>query len=93
MKIWEAISMACVCGLKTIDEAVMNIEHHAISLMPWEKINEELHELYEDAEKFKAAFGDDIPDYFQRVEDKILNCYFDHQCPKEPDDSEEITLL
>lgn len=87
MKIWEAISMACVCGLYTIDEAVLNIELHAIQLMPYNTVAEELKELYEEAEKFKAHFGNEIPEYFRKVEDKLMDYYFKYEAS--PNDDED----
>ena len=40
--------MAKHCGLKTIGEAVDNIEHHAMSIFKYEDINQELNEMYND---------------------------------------------
>jgi len=48
MKLKEACKIAEYCGLKTIGEAVDNIDHHCTSLFKYENIFTELDELYTD---------------------------------------------
>lgn len=48
MKLKECLDFGKNCGLKTLDECVLNIEIHATLLFPYTKINKELNELYED---------------------------------------------
>ena len=52
MKIKKACEIAKVCGLKTIGEAILNIELHANTLFSYDELNKELNELYEDAKNY-----------------------------------------
>lgn len=54
MKLKEALELADECGLSTVGEAILNVELHAPSLFPYEKIHTELNELYQEA----AAYDD-----------------------------------
>ena len=45
MKLKDACEIAIDCGLDMTGEALMNIEIHAISIFPYDKINEEITEL------------------------------------------------
>ena len=54
MKLREALELADVCGLSTVGEAILNFEIHSPTLFPYEKINEELNELCQEA----AAYDD-----------------------------------
>lgn len=55
MKLKEALELAKACGLRTVGEAILNVELHSPCLFPYEKIHEELHELCREA----AAYDDD----------------------------------
>ncbi len=37
------------CGLSTLGEAILNVELHAPGLFPYEKMHDELNELYQEA--------------------------------------------
>ena len=52
MKEKEECEIANECGLKTIGEAILNIELHAVSLFSYDELYEELTELYEDAKNY-----------------------------------------
>lgn len=54
MKLKEALELADECGLSTVGEAILNVELHALSLFPYEKMHTELNELYQEA----AAYDD-----------------------------------
>lgn len=48
MKLKDCLEIAHDCELKTIKEAIFNVELHSINLFTYENIREELHELYDD---------------------------------------------
>ena len=52
MKVKEACEIAEACGLETIGAAIWNVDHFAMSIFPYNKMNEELDELYEDAKNY-----------------------------------------
>lgn len=49
MKLKEALELADECGLSTVGEAILNVELHAPSLFPYEKMHDELNELCQEA--------------------------------------------
>lgn len=48
MKLKDCLEIGYDCGLKTVEEAVYNIELHANNILSYAKVNEELRELYLD---------------------------------------------
>ena len=48
MRLIEACKAAKECGLETLDEALTNIEHMAMSMFPYKDIPTEILEMYED---------------------------------------------
>ena len=52
MTLKNACDIAESCGLDTIEEAVFNIRLHASQLFAYEKIEEELNELYAEVKNF-----------------------------------------
>lgn len=48
MKLKDCLEFGYDCGLKTVSEAVYNVELHCGSIFSYAKVNEELHELYLD---------------------------------------------
>jgi len=54
MKLEEAVRIGKGVDLTTIEECVNNIHSFSPQLFPYSKINEELDELYEDYNEFKA---------------------------------------
>lgn len=52
MTLKEACEIADECGLETIGEAIANIEYHVINLFTYDKIEEEVHELYMEARRY-----------------------------------------
>ena len=48
MKLKRAIKIGKDCGLETIGEAICNIELHATNIFDFDKIQEEIKELYND---------------------------------------------
>jgi hypothetical protein len=57
MKLEKALEIGRDCGLKTIEECILNIEIHSPSLFSYDKINEELNELYKDLEETKNGIN------------------------------------
>ena len=47
MKIRKCLEFGKLCGLKTVDECIRNIEIHAGLLFPYSNLEKELKELYE----------------------------------------------
>ena len=60
MKLKEACKLADACCLKTIAEAIVNIEIHAPQLFAWEDIHKEEQELYDDMEQKGYCRSDSI---------------------------------
>lgn len=52
MKIKSACEIADACGLETILEAISNIDYHCMQIFPYDKMREELEELYNDAKNY-----------------------------------------
>ena len=48
MRLFTCLDIANACGLETVDEAIYNVELHAISTFAYAKIDEELAEIYQE---------------------------------------------
>lgn len=48
MKLKDCLEIGYNCGLETVSEAVYNVELHRGNIFSYDKMNEELHELYLD---------------------------------------------
>jgi hypothetical protein len=48
MRLRAAVELGVECGLRTVGEAVLNVELHAPSLFEYTSLNKELDELAED---------------------------------------------
>jgi len=59
MKLKTAIEIAKDCGLKTVDEAMDNINYHAMNVFAYENITKELKEMYDDF-KNSGMSGDEL---------------------------------
>lgn len=57
MTLREACEFGYDCGLKTLKEAIVNIQIHANSLFCYDKIDDELHELYVKARKYSPKMS------------------------------------
>lgn len=57
MTLKEACKIGKATGCRTVGEAILNIEIHAVSLFSWPEMVSELRELAEDA----AGIDDDCP--------------------------------
>ncbi len=53
MTLKEAIRIGKVCGLKTVDEAVLNVELSATQIFPYKDIPKELRELNSEYDEYK----------------------------------------
>lgn len=53
------IQIAEDCGLTTLGEAVLNIDMHCMSIFSYDKINEELKELYSEYKSVVDNYGFD----------------------------------
>jgi hypothetical protein len=60
MRLKSALEMGKDCGLSTICEAILNVEIHAISLFNYEKIDEELEEMYNDVHINNIDLNEDM---------------------------------
>lgn len=81
MTIFEALGIGVACGMKTVDEAVNNIHFHFP--FSYHTMEQELIELEDQAVKFKEAFGNEIPQYFHRVENQLMDYYFKYEAKQE----------
>ena len=70
MKLAEAIEIGKECGLETIEEFILNIELHSVSLFSYDKIREELNELYQE---LKKQYPDIYNKLFKKVENNGIN--------------------
>lgn len=52
MKLKTALEIGIDCGLETARECIRNVDFHAFSLFEHSEVNQELNELYTDAEEF-----------------------------------------
>jgi hypothetical protein len=48
MKLRECIELGVVCGLDTMDEALYNVELHAVQMRELSMVDHELNELYQE---------------------------------------------
>lgn len=46
MTLKEACDLGIACGLTTVNEAILNIEMHGISIFSYDRMRQELEELY-----------------------------------------------
>ena len=53
MTLKEAIRIGKVCGLETVDEAVLNVELSATQIFPYSDIPKELRELNSEYDEYK----------------------------------------
>ena len=53
MKLLPAVLMGRFCGLKTVEECVRNIDMHCMSMFSYDKIDEELMELFSEYGLYK----------------------------------------
>jgi len=65
MNLKEAIEMGKECGLDTIEECITNVEIHAVNFFPYDKIDEELKELYEGYKEVKNSY--DLKDFYEAL--------------------------
>lgn len=66
MKLKTACGIGIDCGLKTLKEAVLNIEMLATCIFPYTKINDELIELYKEfnLEDENTSIKDKFPELY-----------------------------
>lgn len=50
MTLKNCLEIGIECGLKTISEAILNIEIHAMNIFSYSELNEELEQIYEEKE-------------------------------------------
>lgn len=51
MTLKSCLEIGIECGLKTISEAMLNIEIHALSIFSYSDLNKELEQLYKEKEE------------------------------------------
>ena len=71
MKLKECMELGSECGLTTLEECYLNVEHLATSLFKYEDINKELLELQQDIfynypYKFCRIFDSDKEDLIKK---------------------------
>ena len=66
MKLKTACEIGIDCGLKTLKEAVFNIDMHAISIFSYDRIAAELNELYKEfnLEDENTSIKDKFPELY-----------------------------
>lgn len=67
MTLAECLELGKECGLSTVQECVLNVEIHATSLFSYDKMNDELQELYCDLEKEEQKI---FNKYYKKGSDK-----------------------
>ena len=50
MRLFTCLDIANACGLETVDEAIYNVELHAMSIFVYDKIDEEISEIYQEVQ-------------------------------------------
>ena len=50
MRLFTCLDLANACGLETVDEAIYNVELHAMSIFVYDKIDEEISEIYQEVQ-------------------------------------------
>lgn len=50
MRLIKCLEIGKSCDLETVGEAMLNIDMHAISIFDYEKLTEELREMYDEFE-------------------------------------------
>ena len=56
MRLFTCLDIANACGLETVDEAIYNVELHAMSIFVYDKIDEEISEIYQEVQFRKINF-------------------------------------
>jgi hypothetical protein len=68
MRLWNSLLIAKGCYLDTVDEAVCNIDYHAMNIFEYSKLNQELQELYDDVKKHGFTGKELIDDIYKKVD-------------------------
>lgn len=71
----KALELGMSLGLKTVEEAITNISIHAINLFPYEAIEKEEQELFDDLSYYNIKYENSIEDAIGIIEyeDDVLN--------------------
>lgn len=70
MKLKECLDFGKMCGLRTIDECIRNVEIHAGMIFHYQKMNEEFEEFEELYKEFKEEYPEEYAKHFQIVEEE-----------------------
>lgn len=77
MDVFSMMGIGAACGLKTVDEAYLQVFRHYDLLFSMDTAADELDALWLDKEKFKEIYGSEIPRYFHKVEINIQELHFE----------------
>lgn len=69
MVLIKALEIGMDCGLYTVNEALLNIDLHAMSIFKYEDINEEVLEMYDEWNAVAEASGFKTTDRIDAVID------------------------
>lgn len=56
MRLFICLDIANACALETVDEAIFNVELHATSTFAYDKIEEEILEIYQEVQHRMISF-------------------------------------
>ncbi len=74
----DAMRTAVVCGLMTVDEAVLNIDLHSTQLLPNDENANHMNQLFAEHKAWKEAGGsNEIPQAIIDDENAKMNAYFE----------------
>ena len=53
MTLKDACDIGYACGLETVDEAILNVEIHALNIFPYDNAAMEIYELTQEAKPYR----------------------------------------
>jgi hypothetical protein len=74
MKLKDAVGLGQACGLKTLEEYVLNIELHCMSLFLYDDIEKELAELKAEAKNAKECYVCGVPTMWLAPDSRCGDC-------------------
>ena len=75
MRLINALEIGVCCGLRTIGEAVDNISIHMPNLFQYEKMYEEMEEIYDDVSELCNKYSMNKDDFYNMSVDRFVRDY------------------
>jgi hypothetical protein len=74
MRLRAAVDLGKACGLTTLEEYVLNVKLHCMSLFPYDNVEKELAELKQDVDNAKECYQCGDPVMWLAPDSRCSNC-------------------